>query len=992
VDVDPMLIKKVFDEDLDNKALIAGVTTLPEYISCEVDRTNNVIVLTNDEPVLGGRPLIYGPVYEFFLQNATNAQETPEDGLNLFKFMAYTLIDEGVEEFAAEGWTIYPELLETAVETSNPGFGLYTNFTFTFQTISLVPAGGSIRIVGPEDYYFGPLIEPVGYEYDPLESEPPPQIALEEDRPVGEVDGCAVLRTSSWACPFEILSCLEQERLEELKSIGVSLTTAQSVSLTLNTADCEDETADCETAALSNLVTCTSEANELVINLADTVQIPKQRTMQLLIQGYNTRYSMAPRSSNSAGVLSLCTDCDANTWLMQTRDSDTEMTVLDSKAGIAGLSLVGVVSVLSIIPSDTKVDSIENYVVITLRLDVDVDPEGTLKITHPSEFIKSENAAYTGSAVSTGSNFPRLKEIRQSLNVIEIIAIEETILADEDITVTILMSNPGITPSRTINIWTFEAYSSSTGSEVIENVNYNVSGFKIFGEFSRGAILPTVLSPSSTSVICVWFNLKSVLPIVDQADLDPDEPQGLPKALRIWLPKGFLPDPAPKAPLYEFEYCSDDFSLSYEPSREGVDSFSSTIDFLDLPSDSHCENHYDQDYGQYYIYIYIDPKSILNNGMDYAFEFGAVNPSLEDMPSAEDNVWRMDTVMSNVILHLKKEVEGYDLEQIKIVNLNYEDTTKLKTMNALTFEIMSEKYISGGSKVRITGPTTFKVGCTYFRVVSGLSSTTTCLVKDLNIVEFTLDSQDPKDAETLFSIRVMWTNPEFTPQENWWRVDIVNALGEAIDVRDYIQGFDITDEIEVYVHPTFAYLGETNPLEVIFVAQTIMNQADSGNELVVVAPEGYVFPENCSGFYLRLTDSSSVDTSSSSSSSGYPSGYTFPPDGTTCTGFDNESVVVRLPDGSGLLKNNYTLEIEVENPGYQPNSTDTWQMFTRVRNENGTTIVDANRSIPSFTLSELAAVRTDEGAASRTAAETLQITVLLLLLPCLATRPTVFGR
>lgn len=473
--------------------------------------------------------------------------------------------------------------------------------------------------------------------------------------------------------------------------------------------------------------------------------------------------------------------------------------------------------------------------------------------------------------------------------MIDIIALEERIPAGVDMDINIIMSNPDISPSRATNIWTFEASSSRTGPNVILNVNYNVSGFKIFGEFSRADISPTVLSPKSDSIIGVWFVLKSALARY---------PFGVRKALRIWLPKNFLPNPAPRPPLYTALNCVD-FSLKYNPNREGVDGFPSTISYIDIPSGSYCTTHWDKSYGQYYVSVSIDGPQLVDSGWDYAFEFGATNPSIENMPPPDENKWRVETVMENVILHLKTGIQGYELEQIKLVGVDYEDTTKRRTLHPIQFDIMSEKFIPGGSKIIITGPEGFQVGCVFFRPVYGLSSTTTCLVRKPNIVEFTIDTQDAKEASTPFGIRVMWTNPEFTPLNNWWRVDIVSPLKKAIDVRDYIPGFDITDRVEVYVEPTFAYLGEMNPLRVYFLAYTIMNQADFGNELVLMAPEGYVFPKQCQGFGMKLTDD---NRAIGSSPAGYSDGFVFPPPGTRCTGFDNASAVIRLPNGSGWVR------------------------------------------------------------------------------------------
>eukprot|EP00438_Fugacium_kawagutii_P009387 Skav231293 [mRNA] locus=scaffold161:226417:230017:+ [translate_table: standard] len=170
------------------------VTRLPEWVSCQVVSPTE-LRLRNEEPILGGRPLIAGPVFEFFIMNATNAESTPL--LNLFQIEAMTSTLLGKEVWTAPGWVIYPELKMTAVSTANPGYGLYTNFTIMLQTITEVPSGGSIRIIAPDDYYFGPVIETDASRYDPLVSEPSPQGA-------GQVTICHILRPENWSQPRDV--------------------------------------------------------------------------------------------------------------------------------------------------------------------------------------------------------------------------------------------------------------------------------------------------------------------------------------------------------------------------------------------------------------------------------------------------------------------------------------------------------------------------------------------------------------------------------------------------------------------------------------------------------------------------------------------------------------------------------------------------------------------------------------------------------------------
>lgn len=287
----------------------------------------------------------------------------------------------------------------------------------------------------------------------------------------------------------------------------------------------------------------------------------------------------------------------------------------------------------------------------------------------------------------------------------------------------------------------------------------------------------------------------------------------------------------------------------------------------------------------------------------------------------------------------------------------------------MTFSLMSNKYITGGSKIIITAPKGFGFTCKFFRTDSGLASTTTCFVLDSGTnsrgvttrssAEFMIDSQDPKPKNSPFKLFVYVSNPEFTPQPNKWDFSIISPLGEYIDIREHVTGFDITGRLPTGVSASFPYKGEQNTLSVVFVPTTIMNQADNGNELVVTAPSGYVFDTDCGNTAFKFRHTTAPDE-------GQQSAYTtfvFPPPGTTCVGTNNV-VIIRLPNGYGLLKNNYTLEMSVTNPPDVFNSS-TWQFMTRVSNPQlGSRIVDINRTIEGFDLRTIRAVDLSEEGAS----------------------------
>lgn len=936
--------------------LISGVTRMPEWVSCTVVGPDEV-VLRNTEPVLGGRPLMSGPVFEFFVKNVTNAEETP--ALNFFRIMAKTNQPSGREVWTAEGWVIYPELLRTSVASSNPGYGLYTNFTFVLQPVTMIPHHGGIQINAPPDYYFGPVIETATSYYDPLQALPPPQGVMEVRPAPGQAIGCQALRVPSWSCPFNFQPCIERNHYAELVSIGFPLTTAQITEYRAKNTTCHNMINTCETGALSSLITCESRANSLTLRLQKDVMVPARRMIQILVQGYNARNP--PESAA------------ANTWHYMTRDNDSERTVMDDKPGVPGLTLMGIVRVPSILPSDTKVMSIDNRVKLTIILSTACEPRAVLRIRYPRAFERNENAAFQGSPVETGPTFPRQVDKRISVGLIELEAKEETIPANVPMEITVALSNPDILPSKRENIWTFEAFSRATGQDVLLNCNYNVTGFKIFAEYSAAHISGSFTAPGNPNIIGVWFVLKSELIITPLSDF------------RIYLPPGYRPMPVcgepnrgPGSPDVQV------FKLAYDPNRIPNDNpFPSGVDFFPMPSGIDCYDEYDPGEDRYWIRL--DLASVVRtpsgqvitgpntprveDGRDYGFEFGVINPMFD--PPAGQNFFRFESRRGGVIQHLRRQVAGFELEKIREVRLTPAFTTSLLTLNRMEFYMMSDKAMAGGSKIRITAPDGFIFTCDYFRTDDGLANTTTCYVAftSRNVAEFTLDSKDPKAALTPFRLFVTVSNPEFTPLENWWSFELIDPLGQVFDTRMKVPGFDITGQIQAEIRPNFAYLGERNPLDIVFVQTTIMNQAEFGNELMLTAPDGWIFPINCtSNFGIKLTNQrDAVATSSSSALGGaeYPNRFSFPPPGITCQGFNNRTVILRLPDGHGLLLNNYTWRVEVDNPGYNPNGTNIWTFITRVRPPGGgERIVDANIGVKGFGLRALVSVRTDEGAAA----------------------------
>jgi hypothetical protein len=918
---DPVIISRQFPVPL-----ISGVTRLPEWISCRVINPN-MVQLKNEESILGGRPLISGPVYEVFVRNVTNPQSSPP--LNIFRIVAKTSEELGQEVWSADGYVIFPELENIKVESTNEGFGLYTTFNIQVQVISEVPSRGSILITAPSDYYFGPVIFTPLTMNDPLNPLPPPSGVSPPRPPASQITIVSLMRSKGWkdgseACPFDFKPCIDVKRPPCLGDTACE---------TLKTNVCKRLEDRCKTGSLSRLMSAVSYGSQLEITLLPDVALPARQLLKFDVQGYNTRLASEDKNAVNNG----------GDWAFVTRDSDSEKTVLDKKGGVPGIDLMGVIFMNSLVPSDTKIGVVENRVTITIRLTNAVPAKARLTIVHPEAFMRNANAAFEGALITLGTNFPRSVEKTTTQNMIVLEALDEAFAAGKDLMIDVGLSNPTISPPSAINIWSFETSSMATGNWISQNCNRNVSGFKIFGQFGNAQVTGTVLSPTASSILGVWFVLKSVLPYSSTA------------RMKIWMPPGWKP----------LHQCGTGdkvypYSRTYKPNRPGVKRpFPDTIDFFEIPSGTDCYDHYDGASGLYYVELHVD--GIVDYGLDYGFEFGVVNPRYT--PSVSINVWRYETLMNGVILHLRQNILGFTLEEIKEIHVRPSDTTTLAPRDRIEFFMMSDKYIPGGSKIEILAPNGFIFTCAFFRTDGGLSNTTTCYVKKKNKAEFTLDSQDPKQPQTPFRLFVNVFNPEFTPQQNLWSFNIISPLGRSIDIRDNVHGFDITGTVAVNIVPLFPYLGQTNPLRIDFVPSTIMNQADDGNELVVTAPATYLFSKNCTGFKLRLTTVTDVVADPA----GYPTRFTFPPPGVECIGFDNSTVVVRMPEAGGLLKNNYTLEVDILNP-VNHTQDNTWSFLTRVRNPTGQRLVDANRTLEGFQMQNLVPLNLDESAAQPRAA------------------------
>jgi hypothetical protein len=888
--------------------LFSDISQLPEYIRCSILSKTEVGLLNTDNE-RGGRLLFAGPTYEVLVTEVNNPQSTPE--LNLYRAIAHTgdaTEDEyfGPERWAYEGFPIFPELADTSVESQNPAFGLYTTFTFALRTITRIPPGGSLKVTAPQkDYYFGPRIDS-GVAYDELESIPPPSGNTVPRPPPEEVIICEARTPPGTMCPFDFVACVELQ--------DAQLKMVQDPTIKIDTIDmdreCEVFRYECDEQDYSNILSCESKANILEITLTKRAFVPGGAMMLLTVAGYNTNEIVERDQLNNGD------------WHYVTRNADSVKTPLDEKM-VPGFSLAGVIFVSLIEPALSSVTVADNEVSVVIRLSTEIATYGKLRITYPSQF-----ALDTGGdrRVSTGEGFRRVQTDHTG-NVVEIVSSDDALLRDTSLYFSIFMSNPGISPPPEENIWQFETIDMTKKQRV--DCNFDAPGFKIYGDFRQAKVAASILAPAVHNIIGILFVLESELRYSDRS------------YLRIWLPPGYT---------VESDCGLEDFKLGYEPPANAKEVFPAEKTYYELPSGSSCEAHYHDGEGLYYVLLKID--AMLEYGLDYAFQFGVTNAPLPE-PPAYLNVFRFETLMDDVILHLKRNIPAFTLEQLKVFEITPYDTTSHLAMSKLEFLIQSDKNIPGGSKIEIYAPRGFIFTCAYFRT-TGLAMTTTCYTKNALAV-FTVDTQDGKTPMAKLGITAYARNPKFTPQPNMWAIEILSPLGSSVDTKDNVPGFDITGSIVTRVMSSFPFKGQRNPIAIEFIPATIMNQADPGNHIVITAPMGFRFPANCTGFVFKFSNEALLDQR-------YPNKdqYRFPPPNTLCYGNDAEVLTVRLPDGAGLLAPyNYTIEANVMNPRYDLNDTK-WSILTRVVNpEIGMRIVDANRSFDGFFLRELQTIADD---------------------------------
>ena len=222
----------------------------------------------------------------------------------------------------------------------------------------------------------------------------------------------------------------------------------------------------------------------------------------------------------------------------------------------------------------------------------------------------------------------------------------------------------------------------------------------------------------------------------------------------------------------------DLFNRMYQKNKDPLhEPFNEMIDYAPLPTGTDCERYTDFRTGLHYVELRVQTR--LEFGNDYAFEFGIYNAEVIPPPTWNDftktwdsnNVWRIETLLDGVVLHLERDIPGYDLAEIYKTNIIPGDTTTRIQNNKIMFEIMSVKLIPGASTIRVLAPVGFSFRCGY-KETYNLSKTTTCQTRD-NEFSLDMDTLDELQAHQHFAFEIFTINPSFTPNPNTWSKKII---------------------------------------------------------------------------------------------------------------------------------------------------------------------------------------------------------------------------
>lgn len=284
------------------------------------------------------------------------------------------------------------------------------------------------------------------------------------------------------------------------------------------------------------------------------------------------------------------------------------------------------------------------------------------------------------------------------------------------------------------------------------------------------------------------------------------------------------------------------------------------------------------------------------------------------------------------------------MEELDRVDIRPSVPTRNSGLNRIQFSIQSLKNVPAASEILITGPSGFFLRCDGISYGGGIQNSTKCIASGSSAT-LELDKTNPIQKKTEILIGILCTNPPMTPQNNVWSVEIRNPDKITIDVRTDIPGFDVPGQISGYVSAQFVYTNQRSVATVHFTPTTVQTRAIEGNELIVQAPLGYIFGTECRSLSLNAV---------SSSIPGYPVPASHSFRNLDCVGFNNETLLVRFPRGSGLGRFDYELTVLVVN-GKSASQASDWTVFTRARDiiTGNVHTVDFNSTIPGYALAEL---------------------------------------
>ena len=216
---------------------LGRILPLPSFVTCTISSPSSALLI-NTDPIRHGRSLVNSTYFSFIIANILNPVSTPY--MNMWSISADTTWPQ---MWTSPGYTIQPKLTSVSVTSSNPGFGLFTYFTFSFKAVTSIDPGGSVTVTAPNS----------GYMFDL---------------------SCRVVSASPAGCPFAFAPCMS----------GNTILCSQYTSLCIE----KDFSFSSLLTGASPILFCSGSAGSLRIQTGSDVSIPGGAQLAFTVAGFNS--------------------------------------------------------------------------------------------------------------------------------------------------------------------------------------------------------------------------------------------------------------------------------------------------------------------------------------------------------------------------------------------------------------------------------------------------------------------------------------------------------------------------------------------------------------------------------------------------------------------------------------------------------------------------------------------------------------------------------